>query len=760
MGFPWALIPLILHADAPAAGESLKDVTGIFVKHCLSCHRREKAKGGLRLDSAEGLARGGNSGPVVLPGKPLESLLVRAIAGKDAERTMPPKPRQPLSGKEIQIVTQWVADGAQWPPGLKLELPNATADQGKPHWAFQPIKHTGAPPAAGGIRPIDAFIQARLKVEGIAPSAEADKYTLLRRVWLDLTGLPPSIGEIETFMADNRADAYERMVDKALASPQMGERWARHWLDLARYADSDGYEKDTGRPHAYRYRDWVIQAFNANMPFDRFAIEQLAGDLLPDAGQSQRQATGFHRNTLTNKEGGADQEQFRVEAVIDRVNTTARVFLGLTFGCSQCHDHKYDPLPQREYYEMLAFFNGDIEQDIPATGTPEYAIWQKEQALHLTRVASLESKLKELKDQKNSTAPAVEKELAGLRRAAPKPPVVPTMAQGAPRPTHVLIKGDFLRPGAPVTPGVPAVLPPLAATGPPTRLSLARWLTGPDHPLTSRVVVNWFWSKLFGRGIVSTLEDFGTQGEPPSHPELLDYLANTFRSGGWNMKGLMREVLVSQTYRQSSAWRADIEEKDPYNRLLGRQARLRLEAEVVRDVSLAASGLLVNRIGGPSVRPPQPAGISELTYANSARWTESKGEDRYRRGLYTWFQRTSPYPMLLIFDAPDANLCVARRERSTTPLQALTLLNDPVFFECAQALGRDLCTNDKNDANRLQSGMLRVAGRPPRPVELEILKQFLAQAREESGNQTQGEARAWTLVARVLLNIESVPVRE
>lgn len=736
-------------------------VAKVLEANCVTCHHQGKAKGGLRLDTSEGLAKGGNSGPAIVPGKSSESRLMRAVSGTDPELSMPPKPRKSLSSQESGYLASWIDKGARWNDSSRLVATGQDTERTKPHWAFQPVFRPKVPGDAVPLAAIDAFLRQRLASEGLAPSPEADRQTLLRRVWLDLTGLPPTLGEIRLYENDQAQGAYERMVDRAMASPHFGERWARHWLDLARYADSDGYEKDTARPNAFRYRDWVIDAFNANMPFDRFALEQLAGDMVPGSGPSQRQATGFHRNTLTNKEGGVDQEQFRVEAVVDRVNTTARVFLGLTLGCSQCHDHKYDPFSQREYYEMFAFFNSDAEVDLPIGQGPEHAVWQKAMDAHAAKVGQTEDRLKTLKASGDAkAAAALEKDLATLKKNAPKPPVMPTLARGAERPTHVMIRGDFLRKGTVVSAGTPAVLPPLKTEAQPTRLDLARWLTGPENPLTSRVIVNWFWSKLFGRGIVATLEDFGTQGEAPSHPELLDWLADRYRSDGWDTKRFLKLLMLSAAYRQSSAWRADLGEKDPYNRLVGRQARLRLEAEAVRDVCLAASGLLSRKVGGPSVRPPQPAGISELTYANSAKWVESKGEDRHRRGLYTWFQRTSPYPMLMTFDAPDANVCVMRRERSTTPLQALTLLNDPVFFECAVSLGGILKAESGSDASRLRQGMLRSAGRPPSPDEEATLSGFLTTARAKFAGKDDAEGRAWTVVARLLLNLESVPVRE
>ncbi|MFM7114507.1 MAG: DUF1549 domain-containing protein, partial [Planctomycetota bacterium] len=340
-------------------------VAKVLQTNCVACHRQGKAKGGLRLDTSEGLAKGGNSGPAIVPGKSSESRLMRAVSGTDSELSMPPKPRKSLSGQEAGILASWIDKGARWNDSTRLVASGQEAEPTKPHWAFQPVKRPKVPGDAVSLAAIDAFLRQRLASEGLSPSPEADRPTLLRRVWLDLTGLPPTLEEIRLYEGDQAQGAYERMVDRAMASPHFGERWARHWLDLARYADSDGYEKDTARPNAFRYRDWVIEAFNANMPFDRFALEQLAGDMIPGSGPSQRQATGFHRNTLTNKEGGVDQEQFRVEAVVDRVNTTARVFLGLTLGCSQCHDHKYDPFSQREYYEMFAFFNSDAEVDLP-----------------------------------------------------------------------------------------------------------------------------------------------------------------------------------------------------------------------------------------------------------------------------------------------------------------------------------------------------------------------------------------------------------
>jgi mono/diheme cytochrome c family protein len=722
---------LVLGDDKPQrAVDFRRDVQPILARNCVVCHGPGKQRGGLRLDDGTAALKGGNSGLVLVPGKAAESRLLRLVAGLDPDLKMPPRGKEPLSASEVALLRTWIDQGADWPK---------TA-----HWAFQPVRRPVPPKVAGAAwvrNDIDRFILSRLEAEKVAPSPEADRVTLVRRLHLDLLGLPPAPREVDDFLSDDRPGAYERLVERVLASPQYGERWGRHWLDCARYADSDGYEKDGGRPFAWRYRNWVIDALNRDLPFDEFTIEQLAGDLLPGATTEQKVATGFHRNTLTNREGGVDQEQYRVEAVVDRVSTTAKVFLGVTLGCAQCHDHKYDPFSQREYYQFFAFFNSDKEVDIPAP------------LLH-ERVA----------DPKKKT-------------------LAQTLALGPARKTHVMIRGDFLRPGAEVQPGTPAVLPPLAPAGKtPTRLALARWIVAPENPLTARVAVNWVWQKYFGRGLVATPEDFGTQGERPSHPELLDWFASEFVRRGWSLKQLHRLIVTSATYRQSSQVRPELAVRDPPNVLLARQARHRLEAEVLRDEALAASGLLSRTIGGPSVHPPQPPGISELTYAGSAKWVESTGPDRYRRGLYTWFQRTSPYPMLMTFDAPDSNVCVVRREKSNTPLQALTLMNDAVFVECAQALGRRIVaevparsTGEGLTQERIRLGFRLCLGREPSTAERgrlgrlydDLLRTCRAKpdaAAKLVGPRPSGvdtpEAAAWVALARALLNLDEFVTRE
>jgi hypothetical protein len=723
---------------------------------------------------------------VIVPGRSAESKLVHAAAGTDPDAKMPPT-GPALTAAQVGTLRAWIDQGADYGRRAAANTNSAKSD----HWAFQPIRRPAVPALATHhsplTNPIDAFILARLEKEGLKPSPEADRGTLIRRVSLDLSGLPPTPEEVDAFVKDASPGAYERVVERLLASPHYGERWARHWLDSARYADSDGYEKDSGRPFAWRYRDWVIDALNADVPFDRFTIEQLAGDLLPGATLDQKIATGFHRNTLTNKEGGVDQEEFRVAAVVDRVTTTGKVWLGLTVGCCQCHDHKYDPLSQREFYQLFAYFNSDREADVNAPLPGEAEKLKAQQAAFDAEKAKLQSAVDEAKEKKLPDADVKKREqaLAAHQKKAPNPSKAMTLAAGPARPTHVMIRGDFLRPGVEVKPGTPAVLPGTpgadAPGSPKTRLDLAKWLVSPDNPLTARVTVNWVWAKFFGRGIVATPEDFGTQGEKPSHPELLDWLASEFRGPagcGWSIKKLHRLIVTSATYRQSSKMTPELAARDPLNVLLARQARLRLEAEIVRDGALAASGLLNRTVGGPSIRPPQPPGISELTYANSAKWVETTGPGRYKRGLYIWFQRTSPYPMLMTFDSPDSNVCVVRRERSNTPLQALALLNDAVFVEAAQALAKRVLTEKKDEVpcRRLKHCFRLCLGREPGPKERERLLHLLDEFKKLAAADPAGaaklpgshkpegvapaEAAAWVALARTVLNLDEFVTRE
>jgi hypothetical protein len=662
---------------------------------------------------------------------------------------------------------------------------------------------------------------------------------LFRRLSLDLLGLPPEAQDVESFVADDEPDAWERTVDRALASPHFGERWGRHWLDLARYADSDGYEKDKPRPLAWRYRQWVIDAINADQPYDEFTRDQLAGDLLPSGTIEQRVAVGFQRNTLHNTEGGADQEEDRVKKTVDRTNTLGAVWLGLTVGCTQCHSHKYDPLTQREYYSLYAFFNSLQEVDVDAPREIDLERFARREEQFRAEHDALEAAVRDYESTQlaaaqrrweSETAPlddlpdpiaaiiakesvertaAEQRQLADFfasidvdlnrrRRAvavhAGQKPTLPAELKtqsvselAKQRATHVQLRGDFLSPGESVARGVFEVLPRLASRGAqPDRLDLAAWLTDSANPLTARVAVNRIWLNLFGRGLVASVDDFGKQGDAPTHPELLDWLALRFQSRGWSTKQLLRELLTSTTYRQSSAPRRDLASIDPENTLIARQSRRRVEAEIVRDLAITAGGLLDRRLGGPSVRPRQSAEHSSLTYAGSANWAVSKGGDAYRRGMYTFFQRTSPYPMLMTFDSPDSNETCARRLHSNTPLQSLALWNDPVFVEAAQRFGRRVVestavrADESPDAlfgRRLDAAFLLALGRRPSGGEAHTLAKLharqieLSRAADARVTELIGpeplpsgldavELSGWVAVGRVLLNLDEFLTRE
>ncbi|MBY0513054.1 MAG: DUF1549 and DUF1553 domain-containing protein, partial [Gemmataceae bacterium] len=546
----------------------------------------------------------------------------------------------------------------------------------------------------------------------------------------------------------------EKVVDRLLASPHYGERQARHWLDLARYADSNGYTID-GPRSIWPYRDWVIKALNADLPFDRFTVEQLAGDLLPNATLDQKIATGFHRNTSFNEEGGTDAEQFRVERTVDRTNTTGAVWLGLTVGCAQCHDHKYDPVSQKDYYRLLAFFNSCDEPTAPIGGPPglEDTIAKLQQMeFYLQKNGGSREDIAIIRNEIKRVQGKVQTTLVLRERPAP-------------RPTFVMVRGDFLRKGDEVQPGFPAAAGATPA-GKLTRLDLARWLVSRDNPLTARVTVNREWQKFFGRGLTDTENDFGMQGSLPTHPDLLDWLAAefmgpTWRAEGrqapgeaWSMKRLHRLIVTSAAYRQASVTRKDLAAADARNLLLGRQNRLRLEAESIRDVSLCASGLLNPKVGGPGVYPPQPKEVFAFTQSNHP-WPESKGPDRYRRGMYTYIWRQSQHPLFTTFDAADAQTACTRRNRSNTPLQALHLANDPVFVEFADAFGRRIETDGPaDDAGRVRFAFRVCFARDPRPAEAARVLAYL-----DSQRKTDPKA-AWPAVARVLMNLDEFITRE
>ncbi|MBM3774196.1 MAG: DUF1553 domain-containing protein [Acidobacteria bacterium] len=783
-------LPVFLAAQPEGVRFFEESVRPILAAKCFACHSQGNRSSGLALDSREAVLEGGNRGEVVKPGDPESSLLSRAISYA-AELKMPPTGR--LQDEEIGALRRWIEIGLPWP-----EAPPAGGKSAARHWAFEAPQRHPAPPVrrAGWVRnPIDNFILARLEKQHLAPSPEADPATLLRRASLDLTGIPPSPAEVREFLAEaaSRPDAYERAVDRLLRSPHYGERWGRHWLDVARYADSNGYNID-GPRDIWKYRDWVIQALNRDLPFDQFVIEQVAGDMLPGATLEQKIATGFHRNTPLNLEGGIDFEQYRVEAVADRVATTGAAFLGLTLGCARCHDHKYDPVTQREFYRLYAFFNNvdemtngrdrkDAHEPVLELGAPDQLA--RRDAFR-RQAALLEAELKEYEKALSASEEARKKDpgylqrqqaLAALRKTEPvitSTLILRELAQ--PREAYIHLGGDFLRKGAPVAPGVPAVFPPLEAKGRPTRLDFARWLVSPANPLTARVTVNRFWQAYFGKGLVETENDFGTQGALPTHPELLDWLATEFIARGWSQKAMHRLIVTSAAYRQSSRQRAELAAADPNNRLLGRQNRLRLEAEIVRDAALAASALLNRAIGGASVYPPIPEGALAVTQIRRE-WPTSTGPDRYRRGMYTFFWRSAPPPGLMLFDAPDATAACTRRNRSNTPLQALTLLNDQASVEFAQALGaRILKEAPASDPARADHGFLLVLGRAPSPAESQRLLGFVAgqlddfRTRPEIARDLVPKTlpektdvpllAAWISGARVLLNLDEFMTRE
>jgi mono/diheme cytochrome c family protein len=781
----------------------------ILQTNCQPCHSSALKSSGLSVASREALLEGGNRGPAMKPGDAASSSLVKAVE-QSGDLKMPPGRK--LAPEQIATIRDWVQSGAVWPASAVST--SSAKPKGYDWWAFQPVKRQEPPVVADArwsANPIDRFIYARLALEKLKPSPEASRETLIRRVSLDLTGLLPSPAEVRDFVADTRPDAYEKLVDRLLASPNYGERWGRHWLDVARYADSDGYTIDALR-QIWKYRDWVLNAINKDMPFSQFVVEQIAGDMLPNPTTDQLIATGFHRNTSSNFEGGIDFEQYRVEAVVDRVSTTGSAFLGLTVGCARCHDHKFDPITQKEFYQLFAFFNNtdeitteaerfDFNRPILPVPSPEeiarkkafdsqFGVLSRELVTYVRELAA-----KGLKDPQND--PELQERvqnLRELRRREPKFTTTLIMRElPKPREAYIQLGGDFMRKGIPVQPGVPAFLPPLPA-GASTRLDFAKWLVDPANPLTARVTVNRFWQEYFGKGLVESESDFGAQGSKPTHPELLDWLAGEFMARNWSQKAIHRLIVTSAVYKQASKERPELDEVDPYNKLLARQNRLRLDAEIIRDAALSASGLLTNKLGGPSVYTPIPEGAMSVTQVAGA-WPTATGPDRYRRGLYTFFRRSAAFPGLLVFDAPDATSACTRRVRSNTPLQALTTLNDEAFLEFAEGLAaRILKEAPADNKDRIRYGFQLALGRNPRADELERLERHLARMTDEykshpskatelvyKGGKFTPEGvpanppppklaamlpsdlqleAAWTGVARVLLNLDDFLTRE
>ena len=1007
-------------AGGPASVDYNRAVRPILANNCLKCHGPDEAerKAGLRLDLRESaLAAVDGEKKVLVPGKPGESALIARIEATDGDVMPPEKTGKKLTQAEKDLLRRWISEGAEY----------------REHWAFMPPRRPPLPDVKDGSwprNPVDRFILARLEAEGLRPSPEAPRTALIRRLSLDLTGLPPTLAEVDAFLADTSPEAYSRAVDRLLASPRSGERLALEWLDAARFADTNGYHIDNGRDMT-RWRDWVIDSFNRNLPFDRFTIEQLAGDLLPGATREQRIASGFNRNHMINFEGGAIPEEYHAAYIVDRVNTTATVWLGLTVACTQCHDHKYDPMTQREFYRLYAFFhnvpengldgntgnaapllkvpgpdeeaalsrlsseakalkeklsapwpeldeaqarweaaaggdeevrwttleivsmrseggaalesrddgsvlvsgknppadgyiiearselakitglrlealpddglaargpgrssNGnivltdvrvavsregdpapaevklrsataDFSQDdfpasaaidgkprtgwaiLPETGKPHAAVFETAEPTAAGRGALLRIALDfrsqfeqhqigrfrlgvtsaghpngknalpadvlkalEIEPGKRGDAERarlrkhfraevspegrelaarlarLEKERQELDARIPTAMVMQEMEK--PRDTFVLVRGQYDKKGEKVVPGVPAFLHPLPADAPSNRLGLARWLVDPANPLTARVIVNRWWQMLFGTGLVKTAEDFGSQGELPSHPELLDWLAVEFVESGWDVKGLLRLLVGSAAYRQSPVVEPRLFEMDPENRLVARGPRFRLQAELIRDQALMVSGLLDDRIGGPSVSPYHPPGLwEELAYREDGRnWTaqtyvQSHGRDLYRRGMYTFWKRTSPPPTLVTFDAPDRETCTVRRPRTNTPLQALILLNDPTYVEAARKLAeRILREVDAGPADRIRFAFRLCTSRPPEPAEtgvlLEAFERQLAVFRKDPSRALEllavgesprderfdpSELAAFSVVASMILNLDETLTR-
>ena len=883
------------------------NVKPILNKHCLACHGGVKKAGEVSFLFEEEMMRQGKSGKFpVVRGDASASEMIRRIETDDPDEKMP-KDGPPLTSEEVATLRKWIDEGAVW---------------GK-HWAYQRIERPDIPTVSSiwarlGLwkdeatrfvqNPVDNFVFEKLKKKGLTPSPEADRATLIRRLSLDLTGLPPSADEVQAFVNDPSPSAYEALVDRLLASPAFGERWAAMWLDLARYADTKGYERDPGRS-IWRFRDYVIQSFNTDKPFDQFTIEQLAGDLLPAAKEGLPSeealiATGFHRNTMTNDEGGTEDEEFRVAAVIDRVNTTWEVWQGTTFACIQCHSHPYDPIRHEEYFKYMAFFNNTRDEDV-TTETPTLRFYEKEDSVRLVRVKQwitqqsssggeehlrflrivepkinshdfdqyrnaslLDAKffgaqhqgsgrivsvnlsgqqwmllntstgaaearmtvwLDSLGKQKiaefkvpprdtvlvvplpaiqgkrhlylyvhNPTEPkkwvsvrwvAFQKALPGQGQPGYQPMVeayanlltggvknTPIFWEGTgdlARKTHVFERGNWLVKGEEVQPDVPLEVLPFPAQLPRNRLGLAKWTIHRDNPLTARVMVNRFWEQLFGKGIVETVEDFGSQGAAPTHPELLDWLAvEWMEKQGWSVKKLLKTLVMSGTYRQKSQVNKTLLEKDPYNDWYARGPRVRLSAEQVRDQALSVSQLLSQKRYGPGVMPPQPEGIWLSPYSGES-WRVSEGEDRYRRAVYTYWKRTAPYPSMVTFDAPSREFCQSRRIRTNTPLQALVTLNDPVYLEAAQRLAERMLRKSSDPDAQLAEGYWLLTYQPIDPKSLAILRKVYQEARTEFalkpsqmdqllnyGSRKSPDLAALTVSANVLLNLDKVVTKE
>lgn len=772
----------------PRVVEFNRDIRPILSNHCFTCHGpdAEKREADLRLDTRDGLlSRESADSGLIVPGDRDASLLYQRVAAPDADLRMPPADaEQPLTARQIALLGRWIDQGADW----------------QDHWFLRPPGRVSPPDvrnASWPENPIDRFILSRLEKEGLQPSPPADEITLIRRLSFDLRGLPPALDEVEDFTADNSPMAYDRLVDGMLASPHFGERMAIYWLDLVRYADTVGYHGDQER-EVSPYRDYVINAFNANLPFDQFTVEQLAGDLLPDPTLAQKVASGYNMLGMTTIEGGAQPKEYLAKYASDRVRNASSVWMGATLGCAECHDHKFDPYTMRDFYSFAAFF-ADLRQKGVGNPAADLAVPNADEQRQLDRIAEevalLEDELQNVNASQSSSrqteseiASAAAKiqmkidELMGRQKEILDHArhTIPTVSV-EPRVMRILPRGNWLdETGEIVTPAVPDCLPPLNAVGSrATRLDLARWLVSPDHPQTARVFVNRLWKLFFGTGLSKTLDDLGTQGERPSHPELLDWLAVEFIDSGWDVKHMVRLMVTSRTYRQSSLVSDELRRGDPFNRLLARQSRFRIDAEMVRDNALAVSGLLVREIGGDSAKPYQPEGYYAHLNFPKRTYKSDTGSQQYRRGVYTHWQRTFLHPALLAFDAPSREECTAERPISNTPLAALVLLNDPSFVEAARVFAvRILESGGTNAEQRAIWAWRQVLSRTPKEREVRLLVQLYENHHEHyqahrgaaekllsvglsprpAGHKLD-ELAAWTSVARALLNLNETITR-
>ena len=752
--------------------EFSRDVLPILSANCFACHGPDEheRQADLRLDIEDVAKQVRDSGTAVVAGDVDKSSIIARLTSSDPELVMPPpKANRKVNPEQIETLRRWIAEGAKW----------------QRHWSFEPVTR----PAGT----LDDLVSSALAKKGLVMQPPALPHQLVRRLSLDLIGLPPTLEMTEEFAQNPTLASYEQLVEDLLSRPQFGEHWGRMWLDFAHYADTKGYEKDLGRT-MWPYRDWVVEALNADMPLDQFTVEQLAGDLLPNPTESQLVATAFHRNTMSNDEGGTDDEEFRSVAVKDRIDTTVQVWMGLTMGCAKCHSHKYDPISNTAYYRFYALFNqtedADRHDDAPRLQIASES-QREERATLASRVKELETSLKALESPTSETPKTPEspqarqlrddlataqKSLKEFDATLAMLPIMRELPAEKQRTTKLHKRGNFLDPGDVVTPDVLAEFGSLPEGTPHNRLGAALWLVSKENPLTPRVWANRIWARLFGMGLVETEEDFGALGSPPSNPALLDWLAAEYLDSGWSLKKLIKSIVMSATYRQASEITAELRETDPRNVLMSRGARYRLSAEVVRDQTLAVAGLLSLKQGGPSVMPPQPAGLWRSTY-NGQNWIDAQGEDRYRRGLYTYLKRTTPYPSLTTFDAGSGEVCQVRRIRTNTPLQALVTLNDPVYLEAAAALAKRMVTEADATEARAALGLRLAIIRPLRFAEAEPLvklqrdaqaafeaapeqaAELIKSSRGEAGAMQPTEFAAWIVTANAILNLDEFLTR-